>query len=118
MLKTIWQKIKQNHLLMMVLCCLIPIVLIIGFFSLFENSSNYWIWLIILLCLLMHIFMMRKHGHDNSCKHKTSDKSDILYKCEECGFEYKEKEWAEKCQDWCKKHKSCNLELIKHSIKK
>lgn len=41
-----------------------------------------------------------------------------LYRCEECGFEYVEKEWAQKCEDWCKKHKSCNLEIIQHAIKK
>jgi len=39
-----------------------------------------------------------------------------LYKCPECGFWYKEKKWAEKCQAWCKEHKSCNLEIIKHAI--
>ncbi len=36
------------------------------------------------------------------------------YICSECGYEYKEKEWAEKCQKWCSEHKSCNLEIIKH----
>lgn len=41
-----------------------------------------------------------------------------LYKCTECGFEYKEKKWAKKCAAWCKKYKSCNLEIIKYAIKK
>lgn len=40
------------------------------------------------------------------------------YQCSECKLLYKEKEWAEKCEVWCKKHKSCNLEIIKHSLKK
>lgn len=35
-------------------------------------------------------------------------------KCEICGFRYKEKEWVEKCEAWCKEHKSCNLEIIAH----
>ena len=27
-----------------------------------------------------------------------------LYQCEECGLlEYSDKEWAEKCEAWCKK---------------
>lgn len=39
------------------------------------------------------------------------------YKCLECGFFYKEKKWARKCQAWCKEHKTCNLELIKHAVK-
>ena len=37
-----------------------------------------------------------------------------LYVCEECGFVYQEREWAEKCQDWCREHQSCNLEITQH----
>jgi len=37
------------------------------------------------------------------------------YKCKECGFYYKTKSLAEKCEEWCKKYKSCNLEITKHS---
>jgi hypothetical protein len=40
-----------------------------------------------------------------------------LYQCPVCMHWYKEKEWAKKCEIWCKEHKSCNLEIIKHSIK-
>ena len=39
-----------------------------------------------------------------------------LYQCEECGFHYESKEWAEKCQAWCKEHKSCNLEIIDRAL--
>ena len=38
------------------------------------------------------------------------------YQCEECGFEYAEKEWAEKCEAWCKEHKSCNIEITAHGM--
>ncbi|MBI2042829.1 hypothetical protein HYT25_00380 [Candidatus Pacearchaeota archaeon] len=41
----------------------------------------------------------------------------IVYKCEKCGFYYKTKNFAEKCEDFCKKHKSCNLNITKHAIK-
>jgi beta-lactamase regulating signal transducer with metallopeptidase domain len=112
MIKTIWQKIKQNHWLMTVICCLAPLILIIGLLSLFKGRSDYWLWLMILLCPLMHIFMMRGHKHSESCNHQDS----VLYKCPECGLEYQEKEWAEKCEAWCRKNKSCNLEITKHSI--
>jgi hypothetical protein len=37
--------------------------------------------------------------------------------CEECGLKYEDRIWAEKCEDWCRKHKSCNLEIIKHATK-
>lgn len=39
------------------------------------------------------------------------------YRCPECGFEYKEKKWAKKCEAWCREHKSCNLEITKHAVK-
>lgn len=39
----------------------------------------------------------------------------VLYVCERCRFIYKEEEWAEKCQNWCKKHNSCNIIITKHS---
>lgn len=117
MSKGIWQKIKQNHLLLMIICCLVPLVLIIGLLSFFKERADSWIWLIFLLCPLMHIFMMRGHKHDKSCKHETDDENNS-YKCPECRLLYKEKEWAQKCQAWCLKYKSCNLEITKHAIKK
>ena len=45
---------------------------------------------------------------------ETPDKK--LYQCEECGFRYEEKEWAEKCEAWCKENQSCNIEIIAHGI--
>lgn len=64
MLKKIIQKIKQNHFLM-IICCLIPVVLIVGLLSLFKGSGNYLFWVMILLCPLLHILMMRGHNkHD------------------------------------------------------
>ena len=38
------------------------------------------------------------------------------YKCGICNLKYEEEEWAEKCEKWCEKNKSCNLEITKHSI--
>jgi hypothetical protein len=38
-----------------------------------------------------------------------------LYQCEECGFHYANKEWAEKCEAWCREHKSCNIEITAHA---
>ena len=39
-----------------------------------------------------------------------------LYICEECGFAYEQREWAEKCQQWCVEHQSCNLEITQHGV--
>jgi len=40
--------------------------------------------------------------------------STTYYVCEACGFGYREREWAEKCQAWCEKYHSCNLEIMQH----
>ncbi|MEM5815331.1 MAG: hypothetical protein QXD89_02495 [Candidatus Aenigmatarchaeota archaeon] len=38
------------------------------------------------------------------------------YQCEECGHIYEREELANKCEEWCKEHKSCNLEIVKESV--
>ena len=40
------------------------------------------------------------------------------YECNECGLTYKDKNTAKKCQEWCKKYKSCNLNITKHATNK
>lgn len=47
---------------------------------------------------------------------QTKDKNQTLYQCPECKLYYKNREWAKKCETWCKEHKSCNLEIIKYSM--
>lgn len=44
-------------------------------------------------------------------------KKSYTYICEECRFEYKEKALVEKCEAWCKTHKSCNIEITSYAIK-
>lgn len=47
-----------------------------------------------------------------------------LYQCEECGFQYADdstslitgKEWAEKCEAWCREKGTCNVEITAHAI--
>lgn len=46
-----------------------------------------------------------------------SIKNKKYFVCEECNFLYKEKKWAQKCEDFCKKYKSCSIEITKHSVK-
>ncbi len=43
---------------------------------------------------------------------------DELFLCEECDLLYKEEELAQKCEDWCRENKSCNLEITKHAVNK
>jgi len=37
--------------------------------------------------------------------------------CEGCSLVYKDKEWAVKCQDWCRETQTCSIEITKHAIK-
>ncbi|HLC51262.1 MAG TPA: hypothetical protein VJH90_02710 [archaeon] len=41
-----------------------------------------------------------------------------IFKCKICGFTYRDKKWAEKCEAFCKKHDSCSTEITKHSIER
>ena len=42
--------------------------------------------------------------------------NDKYYRCKKCGLYYLKKNWADKCWMWCSKHRSCNINIIKHSI--
>ncbi len=48
---------------------------------------------------------------------ETNLEGEIVYKCMKCGWIYRKKSLAEKCEQWCQKHKSCNLEIAKYAIK-
>lgn len=95
--------------------CMSPKVLLaVGAVILFvyifvPHIANYsWI-LIALICPLSMMLMMAGMNHDGK-------KSDKVFVCPECGLSYKDAEWAKKCAAWCREHKSCNLEIIKHAI--
>lgn len=37
------------------------------------------------------------------------------YECGVCKMDYAEREFAEKCDQWCSTHQSCNLEIIRQA---
>ncbi len=39
-----------------------------------------------------------------------------LYQCSGCGFHYEDEATAKRCEEWCTKNQSCNLEIIQHSL--
>jgi len=39
------------------------------------------------------------------------------YQCEICEFYYETSELAQQCEDFCRKHNSCSLEITKHAVK-
>lgn len=45
------------------------------------------------------------------------DNGSGYYACEKCGFVYKEKRWAEKCEAWCSAHQGCNLDITRYAVK-
>ena len=47
---------------------------------------------------------------------KITKNKKIYYVCDECNFAYKNKEIAEKCENWCRKHHSCNTEITKYAV--
>lgn len=49
---------------------------------------------------------------------KNKNTSTKLHQCGECGLKYKDKKIASTCEAWCRAHQSCNLEIIKHAVKK
>lgn len=65
----------------------------------------------IVLNLPMGIRTRYKLGKLNNAVRATQK----LYRCPECGFHYADKEWAEKCEAWCREHKSCNIEITAHA---
>ena len=40
------------------------------------------------------------------------------YQCGVCKFVYKEKRWAQKCQDWCDTHPTCNDKITTHAAER
>jgi len=44
-------------------------------------------------------------------------KGGTYYMCEECGLVYSELRIAERCEEWCRNHKSCNLEITRNAVR-
>jgi len=47
---------------------------------------------------------------------KIAKKGRECFQCSECKLMYKDRKLAAKCEAWCRKHKSCNIDIIRHSI--
>jgi rubrerythrin len=42
--------------------------------------------------------------------------NETLFICEVCGLGYANKDAAEKCEDWCRKTGTCNVEITKKAV--
>jgi len=47
---------------------------------------------------------------------KILKKQQGAHQCAACGMDYRDEAYASKCKRWCAKHKSCNLEIVKHAL--
>ena len=67
---TLWDKIRHNHLLLMAVCCLLPLLALLVITYGFGIRNNYIYWAAILLCPLSHLIMMKftEHGEDKDGK--------------------------------------------------
>src|SRR3989344_3766912 len=59
-LKNLWNKIRHNHWLMMIICCAIPLILLALAIYIFGLDNKYIFWFILLLCPILHYFMTHK----------------------------------------------------------
>ena len=48
-------------------------------------------------------------------KEKKTD-NQTLFICEACGLGYKTKDLAQKCEEWCRKTGSCNVEITNKAV--
>ncbi len=66
---SLFEKIRKNHSFAMILCCAIPQGLIM-ILSVSGRLGSWGYYALILLCPLMHVFMMRGHAssHDDERK--------------------------------------------------
>jgi hypothetical protein len=58
--KYLFGKIQKNHSLAMIICCAIPLTLIV-ILSLTGTLGSWGFFALMLLCPILHIFMMRGH---------------------------------------------------------
>ena len=70
MIKSIFEKIRHNHFLAMIMCCAIPLIAILTL-SFFGILGPWGFYALMLLCPLLHLLMCRK-SHASHCEVKAA----------------------------------------------
>lgn len=106
--------IIAGTLLLACVLCLPIIFTTIGVLGLswFTPYFKYVLVAVIVLCL----FWAWK-SYTKKCLTCVSE-TPQTFVCPECKLEYEDKEWRDKCEAFCKKFKSCNLDIISHAKQK
>lgn len=60
---------KKSHILIMILCCLIPMLALAAIFIFNVPINTVLLVFVVLLCPLSHLFMMRFMRHDEGHTH-------------------------------------------------
>lgn len=84
-----WKKIRQRFPLWAIVVCLFLALAVVVFIFKSGVFKGNWVWLIILFCPLMHVFMMKNghHGHSDNqesgtssnCRHQKPETKDNPY---------------------------------------
>ena len=102
----------------MLRCCLNPKVILGALVAIvlayvFAPQLVQYSWLLlVLICPLSMILMMTMMNRGSNAE------KERLYTCAECNMDYSDADWAKKCAERCKEHKSCNLDIIQHAVQK
>lgn len=63
----IWDSLKNNHFAMMAVCCLLPVIVIIGLQA--SGITAWWLYpLAILICVGSHVLMMGMSAKEHAGK--------------------------------------------------
>ncbi len=68
----IFHKIKENHILLMVLTCVVPLLAVTIAVWFFDFQSKWLFWLALAFCMISHLWMMKSMHQGNNGGDKKS----------------------------------------------